>query len=79
MELDPAALASGTPIEVDCPGCGTRHIIDPAAMDAILARRRFRCTNCGERKRIKEVAGFMIEHDQLSPFCFRCQSQLDSS
>lgn len=60
------------PREVDCP-CSERHIIDPAASERALRKRKFTCTVCGHRYRTHLVGAFsMDDHGSAGPVCMRC-------
>jgi len=60
------------PTEMDC-DCGIHHVIDPEAIERLMAARKFRCYACRKRLHGHALASIVsLEHGRLAGVCARC-------
>lgn len=61
------------PIEADCE-CGAHHVIDPAAIERFLRRRKFRCAACRQRWPMRALSA-LVAGDPPGGICMPCDRE----
>lgn len=59
--------------EIDCPDCGTHHVVDEDDITAFLKQRKFRCSECRKRVPIRYLSGIVLgDPEGLTGICYAC-------
>lgn len=66
---------SGGPVEVDCPGCGRHHVIDPAEVERLLNARFFRCFLCHRLRMRRNLSAFVLSGGRTRGVCAGCDPE----